>query len=312
LTYLPLQAKFSKGLGKAVIISTNPNALHIVCLKSATDIAVALPAAVKSFSLSPNGTLAAVLHEGVVSLVDLSGGTLLHSSATGGSQTDAFVNNNGLVYLTGQTGGQWVTPGFTVLDGKTGATVQTVSTIGEIYGTTKGIYSDLTNKIFTLSEGLSPAQIYAYSVDPSTGKLGGYVGSPYWGDYPMYDPFWLSADQSLLFTATGTYFKTADLAYVGKFGCSVLSMSHSSTAQEAVVLANTYSYSAGSSYPSVYKRFTGSLLFPANDVPLPTVGGQQTYGLYISHAADDSHVLVVQTGSAQPNAVGAQYYLLSR
>jgi hypothetical protein len=280
--------------------------MHIVDPKAATDISVALPAAAKAINLSPDGTLAAVLHEGVVSLVNLSTGILLHSSATGGAQTDVFVNNSGLVYLTGQTGGQWVTPGFTVLNGKTGATVQTANMFAQIYGTTKGIYSDINNKIFTISEGLSPSQIYAATVDPLTGLLGSSSGSPYWGDYGMSDPFWLSADQSLLFTASGTYFKTADLTYVGKFGVSVLSLSHSSTAQEAVVLENN------GSYPSVYKRFTGSLLFPANDVPLPTVGGQQTYGLNIFHAADDSHVLVVQTGSAQRNAIGAQYFLILR
>jgi hypothetical protein len=322
LSYLPLQVKFSKGLGKAVIISTNPNALHIVDAEEATDISVALPTAVKSMSLSPDGTLAAVLHEGVVSLVDLNSRTLLHSSATYGSQTDVFINNSGLVFLTGQTGGQWVTPGFTVLDGRTGTIVQTVDASAQIYGTTRGIYSDINNKIFTLSEGLSPAQIYAHSVDPNTGNIGSETGSPYWGDYPMSNPFWLSGDQSLLFTSSGNYFRTSDLAYFGTFNLgdagsynhSVLSMSHSSTAQEAVVLAyvRTDWWDQDYTYPSVYKRYTGSLLFPANDVPLPTVGGQQTYGLYIFHAADDTHVFVVQTGSAHPNASGAQYYLISR
>ena len=67
----------------------------------------------------------------------------------------------------------------------------------------------------------------------------------------------------------------------------------------------------GNTYPSVYKRFTSSLLFPADDVSLPTIGGLQTYGLYIFHAADDSHVLVVQTGGSQQNPVGASYYLVS-
>jgi len=309
LGYLPFQVNFSKSLNKAIIISTNPNALHIVDPKTASDVSVPLPAAVKSMSLSPNGTLAAVLHEGAVSLVDVNLGTLLNSSATNGSQTDAFVSSTGQIYLTGQTGGQWVNPCFTVLNGFNGTVLQTTSCVGQIYGTTKGIYSDLNNMIFTISEGLSPAQIYAISVDPANGNVGTATGSPYWGDYSMSDPFWLSGDQSLLFTAAGTYFQTANLQYRGTFGVPVLSMSQSTTAQEAVVLQG-YNHT-GNTYPSVYKRFTSSLLFPADDVSLPTIGGLQTYGLYIFHAADDSHVLVVQTGGSQQNPVGASYYLVS-
>lgn len=33
----------------------------------------------------------------------------------------------------------------------------------------------------------------------------------YWGGYPMNAPFWLSDDQSLLYTGTGDYFSTTDL-----------------------------------------------------------------------------------------------------
>lgn len=65
-------------------------------------------------------------------------------------------------------------------------------------------------------------------------------------------------------------------------------------------------------YPAAYKRYTGSLLFAANDVALPTVGGAQSYGLAIFHAADDRKVMVVQTGSNLPQTSGLQYYLLLR
>jgi hypothetical protein len=63
---------------------------------------------------------AAVLHEGVVSLIDIDAGTLIRSTATGGSQTDAFVTDAGIVFLIGQTGGQWVSEPVVTLDGRTG------------------------------------------------------------------------------------------------------------------------------------------------------------------------------------------------
>jgi hypothetical protein len=313
LGYAPLQVKYSKSLGKAVIVSTNPNTLHLVDPNTSNDTSITLPAAVKNLSLSPDGKLAAVLHEGAVSMIDLTAGTLVHSSTTSGSQTEALISNTELIYLTGQTGGQWVSPAFTVINGRTGTTVQTNNSFAIIYGDTRAIYADTAGKIFTISLGLSPAQIYAYSVDATTGNIGTSSQSPYWGDYGMSAPFWLSGDQSLLFTGSGTYFNTSDLTYSGNLGVAVQSMSHSGTAQEAVVLAATNNYYYGPvTYPSVYKHYTGALLFPASDVSLPTVIGAQSYGLFIFHASDDKLVMVVQTGNAQANASGIEYYLLLR
>jgi hypothetical protein len=174
-----------------------------------------------------------------------------------------------------------------------------------------GILADTKNKIFVISDGLSPSQIYDVTLDPASGYPTGNSGTPYWGNYPMSAPFWLTGDQSLLFTSSGNYFNTADLSYVGTFNlnAAVLSMSHSSSAQEAVVLTASGSiYSSTLAYPSSYQRFTGSLLFPAAAVPLPLIGGMQAYGLAIFHTAADAHVIVVQTGTSLPNGSGAQYF----
>lgn len=313
LTYAPIMTAYSKSLGLAAIVSSTPNALHLVDPATATDTAIALPTAVKGLNLSPDGRLAAVLHEGTVSLIDLPSARLLHSSLTGGAQTEALVSDAGLIYLTGQTGGQWVTPAFTVLDGRTGTVVQTLGSYGSIYGTTRAILASSVGKAFTISTGLSSSQIYSFPVDPATQQLGTPQASPYWGDYAAGVPFWLSADQTLLFTGAGTYFRTSDLTYVGTLGSAVLSVSHSATAQEAVALAQTSSYfSSAVTYPSVYKRYAGSLLFPQADTPLPPVYGATTYGRQLFHAADDQLVMLVQTGSAQSDASGLQFYLLKR
>jgi len=319
LGYLPLQAAYSRTSGKAAIVSTNPNALHIVDPSTATDISVPLPTGVKALALSPDGTLAAVLHEGVVSLIDLHAATIIRSSLTLGSQTMVAVNNSGLLYLLGQTGGQWVTPAITIEDGKTGNFLTPgYQPFAVSYGTMSGIYSDVNNKLFVIASGLSPSEIYDITLDPATGNDTGHGQAPYWGDYGMFAPFWLSGDQSLLFTAAGTYFSASNLAYIGTFniGGAVQSMSHSSTAQEAVVLpaisGSPYYYSTPAQYPASYKRFTGSLLFPAADLPLPLVGGMQSYGISIFHDAADKHVMLVQTGTSQVNGSGALYFLIVR
>lgn len=314
LAYAPLHTRFSKALGKVVIVSANPNALHIVDAIAVTDVSVALPATVKSLQISPNGLLAAVLHEGAVSLIDLTTATLTRSSSAGGSPTDAFVNNAGLIWMVGRSGGQSVSPAYTVINGITGDVVQLFDLVS-IYGTTRGVYSERMQTIFTLSEGLSPADIKTAKVDATTGLLVSGGEAPYHGDYGMGNPLWLSSDETLLFTGAGPYFRTSDLRYAGTLGAIMTSVSHSASAAEVLALpTNTFFPVPGipPRYSSVLKRYTGALLFPADDLPLPILFGAQTYGIAVFHMADDRRVLVVQAGSDVSLADGLSYFVIVR
>jgi hypothetical protein len=314
LTYKPLLPKFSKSLNKVVIVSTNPNQLHLVDPTAATDTAVTLPTAVKAISLSADGSLAGVLHEGSVSLIDLAKAQLIRTTSTGGSQTEVFTANSGIVYVTGQTGGQWVSPAIVVINGRTGATLASGGGYGNIYGITRGVMSESLGRIFTLSEGLSPSQIYWTGVTPSTGAFTGSNGqSPYWGDYAMVNPMWLSSDNGLLITSAGTYYNTSTLSYGGTLGSAMLSVSHSSSAAELLGLASNSTYASGATqYPGVIKRYTGSLLIAQTDVPMPLLSGQQAYGIAVFHDVSDKRVMVAQTGSNLIQASGVQYFVLLR
>jgi hypothetical protein len=42
------------------------------------------------------------------------------------------------------------------------------------------------------------------------------------------------------------------------------------------------------------------------------VAGVQSYGLAMFHSSSGKHVMIVQTGTSQPNGAGAQYYALLR
>ncbi|HET7175986.1 MAG TPA: hypothetical protein VFK21_08235 [Gammaproteobacteria bacterium] len=315
LTYEPLMSKYNSATDKLIMISANPNALHIVDPNAATDLAVALPATVKDFSVSPDGTKAAVLHEGVVSVIDLTSATLLNSWATNGSQTFVVISNAGLIYIGGQTGGQWVTPGMTVLDAATGAVVQSYTGSAVFYGTMHAAYADASNQIFVVSDGLTPVQTYSVALSSSTGQVSGTTGSPYWGTYPMGAPMWLSSDESLLFTASGTYFKSSGMTYVSTLGLNtpILSVDDDTGTGEAVALAETAGAQFGSyTYPASYQLYTGSLLLPQGGLPLPLVAGVQSYGLAMFHSSSGKHVMVVQTGTSQPNGAAAQYFALLR
>lgn len=317
LPFAPLETRYSRGLDRLVSVATNPNALKIVDPFTGAIKTVVLPAAVKSLQLSGDGKLAAVLHEGILSLVDLQTATLLRSSATGGSHTDAFLTNDGIAYLIGQSGGQWVRPGVVVLNARSGEKVSELDYAnGYFYGTQRGIFASSKNKAFLIAAGLSPSDISYFTVDAKTNAVLSSGDSPYHGDYAMYSPLYLNETEDLVFTAAGNYFQTATLKYAGRLGLTgqLTSMSQSAAMDETLAIATT----GGSypdyavSYPSVYKRYTGALFLPADDLALPLVGGKQSYGIGIYHSADGHHIALVQTGSALQNATGIQYYVTYR
>lgn len=313
LSYEPLREKYNRATDLLFMASANPNALHIVNLASATDTAVLLPAAVLDFAVSPDGTRAAVLHQGVVSVVDVVNGVLLHSWPTNGAQTMVLINNSGLIYLAGQNVG-CCSSTLTVIDAGTDATVQTFTSYPALYESSSGVLADASNQIFAASGGVG---LYGLALNPATGQVTGGSSSVSGGYTVQCGPLWLSTDESLIFTCNGDYFSTSGLGYVNTLGLGtnphILSVSDDTNIAEAVVMvgaqSNTIPYYA---YPGVYDLYTGSLLFPQGMVPLPLVANSQSYGIAMFHSSGDKHVMVVQTGTNQPNGAGAQYFVLVR
>jgi len=315
LSFAPLDAKYSIGLDKLIVVSTNPDAMKIVDPFTGSINTVVLPFAVKSFGLSPDGKLAAILHEGRVSLINLETASLVQTSFTGGSQTDVFLQNDAVAYLIGQTGGQWVTPPVTIMNVRTGATLPVPSFFGGgafFYGTQKGVFADKKNRVLFMAYGLSPSDISYFTVDQAQHTVLSSGDSPYHGDYPLGAEFYLSENQSLLFTSYGNFFNADTLSYAGSLGLNggVLSMSQSTSADELLVLQMASSYP--DIYNSSYKRYFGALFQSDPDIPLPLIGGQQSYGIKIFHSANARHVILVQTGSAQALASGIHYHVIYR
>lgn len=310
LPYQPLMEKYNRTTDKLFIVSANPNALHIVDLNGVTDTAVPLPAVVKDFAVSPDGTKAAVLHSSVVDVIDLTSGTLLHSWPTSGAQTMVIISNSGLIYLAGQSTG-CCNESMQVLDAGTGALVQTYTSYPALYQATGGVLAEASNQIFVNSGAIG---LYSLGLDPGTGQIAS-TGAETSYMYSTCGPMWLSSNESLLFTCNGNYFSTSGLTYSGTLGVgSVISVSDDANIGEAVALTETesVSYPYNFTYSASYHLFSGSNLFPQGTVPLPLVAGLQSYGIAMFHSSSDQHVMVVQTGTNQIGGAGAQYYALLR
>lgn len=320
LPFTPLDVRYDKGLDRLIAVSASPDALKIVNPADGTTTSVSLPTTVKSFNLSADGKLAAVLHEGVVSLVDLVAGKLLLSTGTSGTQTEVFVTNDGFVYLTGQSAGSASQTAIKALNARTGQALASLEySSGGFYGTMRGIFAASKNKAFVTSTSSSYYSSY-FTIDPKTGAVltSGYSA---YGDYSVVAPFFLSPKEDLLFTGNGMYFNSDTLKYVGRFVLSstsnnMLSMSYSPTQAEAVMMESTYAYSSSVlndlTYFASYKRYTGELLFPAGDVALPVISGEASYGIGIFHTSAGDPVALVQTGGALKSTARAKYYLVYR
>jgi hypothetical protein len=321
LGFTPLDAKYSNWLDKMVITSDSPSTLRLVDPFAGGIAALPLPAPATSLQLSADGKLAVVLHQGSFSLVDLQALSVIRTTASGGAQTDAFVTNTGRVYLIGTTAGGFFTDRVAVFNGRTGASLvqPTILGSGTFYGMQHGILAGGLNKAFFISEGLSPSDISFFSIDPASGLVTASGDSPYHGDYQMASPLYLSSDDKLLFTVYGNWFRTDTLRYGGQLSGitrTMLGFSHSAAAQEALALPGMPSSATAYPYPpdlpSAYKRYTGALLLPQQDLALPTINGAQAYGRKIFHSANGSHVVLVQTGSARADGVGASYFVIAR
>lgn len=319
LPFTPLEAKYNKALDRLMVITAEPDALQLINPADGVTTSISLPAGVKTFSFSPDGKLAGVLHEGVVSLVDLVEGKVLRSSRTGGSQTEIITTNDGVVFLTGQSLGSSVRPVVAVMNAVTGAILPGLDTSnGSFGGSVRGVYAPTLNKVIVSANYTYGSPSY-FTVDPKTNAIltSGYN---YSSDYPMGGPYFLSAKEDLLFTGGGTYFNTDTLKYVGRFvltstGHSVISMSYSPVREEALVLEGQYVSGipvTDATYQTSYKRYSGEFLFPAGQVSLPFIGGQASYGIGVFHTAAGEPLALVQTGAAQKTAARLKYYLVYR
>lgn len=316
LPFTPLAARYSKSLDKVIMVSSGPDVLKIVDPFSGLIKSVLLPASYKAMNLSADGKLAAVLHEGAVTLVDLQTASVVRSSPTGGAHTEVALTDSGLAYLSGQTGGQWYSPSVVALDTRTGATIASEATgFGYFYGTVHGVYSAVNHKGFSVSDGLSPVDISYFTTDAASNAVVKYGDSPYHGDYAIGSTLFLSPKEDLVFTSAGTYFRTDTLTYGGRLALTgtLASMSQADTKETLAIAATQGSYPDYAwTYPQAYRRYTGDLMMYDADLGFPMIDGRPSYGRSIFHSAGGSHVALVQTMSPLQNASGLKFYLIYR
>ncbi len=117
-------------------------------------------------------------------------------------------------------------------DSNTGAFVSSVS--GVYYNSAIEL-NPVSGKLYSVTKGLSPAQMYAYEIN--NGAFIKSYGSPYWGTYSMAAYQKISPDGNAIFNGSGCIFTstpalTGDMIYAGTLGSSFTSICFNLADQE--------------------------------------------------------------------------------
>ena len=329
LGFTPIHAVYSTTLDKIIMSSASPDSLRIVNPFTGAAQSVPLPLPSWRFSISPDGRLAAVTHQGgSVSMIDLVTASLIRTSRTGGEFSEAMVDDEGFIMLV--AGPVYST--MTTINGYTGDYVTdheydiSSSSWGGTYG---GILAGKLNRSFGLSSLTSPPPLttFAYRSPRPATPPPPVTTIPQNTSYLVMAPLFLTEIQDLVIASNGNYFRTGDLQYAGALpgmNTGMISFSNFAANGESLVvqappnpggypLSNSWWYGYEYTFPTSYKRYTTSLFLPdASALPAPVIGGQQSYVMRVFHSSAGRHVLLLQTGSATPRASGTSFHVVVR
>ena len=198
LAYQVIDAEYSLKLDRIVMVSANPNRLHIYDPATDSDDLVGLPLLPSAVSVSPDGRYAAVAHDAWISYVNLASATLEKTISTSIDAGDVVLAGNGYVYVFGK--------------GRGGASSVNRDTEVESTGSSGGTVFKLHpsgDAIYSADQHSSPSDIYKLSV--ADGVASAVYDSPYHGDYPMCGDLWPSKDGLRIFTACGNVFRASEV-----------------------------------------------------------------------------------------------------
>ncbi|WP_431048386.1 PKD domain-containing protein [Roseateles sp. L2-2] len=324
LAFTPLEAHYSASLDKLVLSTASPDALRVVDPFSGSVQTIALPAPPYNFSVSPNGRLAAVIHQGgLATLVDLVTLTAIRTSHTGGSQYEALVDDEGFIMLlAGGANSLLIT-----INGYTGAyVIDHDYALGsyDVGSSRGGVVAGRLNRVFSVDSMSSPGVTGFSYRSPTPATVPPPPSSvPQNNTYYAEAPLSLTEIQDVVVSTNGRYFRTADRQYAGALNGvvnGVVSFSNfAATGESLVVEPTTMQYGSGWWYggaydlPTTYKRFTTGLFLPdAAPLPAPVIAGQQSRLLRVFHSTAGRHVLLLQTGGTTPRSSGTSYYVVAR
>jgi chitinase len=301
LDHRVVDAEMSLATGKIVTVSANPSRLNVIDPETGAVQSIALTYAPLSVSVAPDGSRAAVGHDGYLSNVNLTtravDGTYLVSVVAG----DVVLGGNGYAYVFPGSGAQWTN--IRSVNMTTGAVA--IQTGNSIYGGTVAKLHPSGSYVYGANRNLSPSDFEKYDI--RSGPAAYLYDSPYHGDYSFGGNVWAFEDGSRLIARSGNLFRASavqaeDMTYAGSLsGASGIQWAVHSTAASRVLVVVDGAYFETS--PSELRAYDPSALQYMGSVPLPrfNVTGAASTAQY---AAEGYFVFF--------NAAGTRAYTLIR
>ena len=295
LTEAVTDAEYSASMHSLVYLSGFDGNLHILDMDDWSERTVALPELARRVGLSPDGTMAAVSHPSLASLVDLQSAALADQQAHSAEDWgDIVLDHDNRAHLI-PVRDQWVSIHAIEFDANRSS---------QQYGPRADSQMRMhpsRNWIYIADRGLSPSDFGKYDLTefPTIAA----TGSPYHGDYPIRGDIWISEDGGRLLVAGGASFHASadpntDMTYAGRLPqhFPVQWADHSAESDEWAVVTNDF----GNDFGEVSKLafYTGRHLNEVSmhdlaGIPTSHSGGAGTSAARIFHTQDGSQVILV-------------------
>ncbi|MDP5212975.1 hypothetical protein ORJ66_07960 [Pseudoalteromonas tunicata] len=203
LVFNVVDAVYSETLDKILIVGDDKK-FYIYSPENHETQVISLNYQGNAVSVLPDGSKAAIGHNGNVSIIDIS---LLKVEKVYPISTDVFdieIANNGYVYAMPRTD-QWERLRAIKLENgeevqQSGNSVR-AGTVIKMHPSHKYIYG--------ADRGLSPSDIEKYNISDGEPKY--LYDSPYHGDYSMCGDLWMSQDGLRIFTKCGNVFRASEI-----------------------------------------------------------------------------------------------------
>ena len=307
LTEAVTDAEYSASMHSLVYLSGFDGNLHILDMDDWSERTVALSELARRVGLSPDGTMAAVSHPGLASLVDLQTATRIDEQAHSADWGDIVLDHDNRAHVIPYRD-QWVAIHAIEFD----ADRSSQSFLP--YADTQLRMHPSRNWIYIATRGLSPSGFGKYDLSrfPTITE----TGSPYHGDYPISGNIWISEDGDRLLVAGGASFHASadpntDMTYAGRLPqhFPIQWADHSAESDEWAVVTNDFENDRGE--VSKLAFYTGQHLNEVSmhdlaGIPKSQAGDAATSASHIFHTQEGSRVILILNGSGLLNSFAIQ------
>jgi chitinase len=300
LAYNVIAAAYSRAIDSIVIVTDTGNAVHLVDPHTLVDVSLSLPLTPASVAVSPDGTHAAVGHNGFISYVDLQARTV-PSTWNVPAPFGAVSLSNTYVYGI-PSSDQWVSLYSVAIS--TGTVTQ--SNQNFTWSGSQMAMSPGGQTLYSVDVGLDPESLYSYSLaDPAHPSQ----TTMYFGD--QQSPcgiMWISKDGSRLYTGCGYVFNSNGLTYFGELSSAnqfVAGVDDESSDGTVAVLGSGSAQAGAATqlqlYESQFLTLKTALSLPAVATPGGTAPSD---GRYVFHDAAGTSTFAIVHATDPSSQVG--------